>query len=157
MNLTRSLNHKTASNGWLLVDAKDIPLGRLSSAIAYVLRGKHKAGFTANTDTGDHVVVINAEKVALTGNKKSQMLFHWHTGFPGGIKDITAGATLSGKFPERLIERAVKRMMPKDSPLARNSLGKMFVYKGSEHPHVAQQPKVVDVKTLVAKKILNVK
>lgn len=140
MKLTPSLKKAEAKNGWFVVDATDIPLGRLSTEIATRLRGKHKATYTPHVDNGDHIVVINAEKVKLTGHKAQNMVFHYHTGFIGGIKAIIAGDELKGKHPERVIERAVKRMMPKDSPLARDMLDKLHVYKGSEHPHAAQKP-----------------
>jgi large subunit ribosomal protein L13 len=136
---------------WVLIDAEGLVLGRLASLIAMRLRGKHKAIFTPNCDTGDHVVVINAEKVRVTGRKAAQETFYWHTGHPGGIKGRTIGEGLAGRFPERVILKAVERMLPKESPLARRQLGKLKVYKGAEHPHEAQQPVKLDVAALNSK------
>lgn len=133
---------------WVLIDADGLVLGRLATLIAMRLRGKHKAIFTPNCDTGDHVIVINAEKVRVTGRKAEQKTFYWHTGHPGGIKGRTIGEGLRGRFPERVIEKAVERMLPKESPLARRQLTKLKVYKGAEHPHEAQQPVKLDVAAL---------
>lgn len=141
MNITHSIKAADAKHEWFVIDATDIPLGRLSTTIATRLRGKHKANYTPHVDNGDHIIVINAEKVKLTGNKAQNMLYHYHTGFIGGIKAIIAGVERDGKHPERLIERAVERMMPKESPLARDMFRKLHVYKGAQHPHDAQQPK----------------
>jgi large subunit ribosomal protein L13 len=152
MKLTPSAKASDVKREWLLVDATNMPLGRLSSTIAKILRGKHKACFTPHVDTGDNVIVINAEKVRLTGRKMDQLVFHWHTGHPGGIKSINARRELTGRFPERIIERSVKRMMPKESPLARAMLTKLHVYAGAEHPHAAQQPKAFDMAGVLAKK-----
>jgi large subunit ribosomal protein L13 len=130
---------------WIIVDAQDVVLGRLASQIALRLRGKHKATFTPHMDTGDNVVVINAEKVKLTGgNKPSQSIFYWHTGYPGGIKGISKGAQLEGKYPERVIMKAVERMLPEGN-MGRQLLTNLRVYKGTEHPHAAQNPEVVDI------------
>lgn len=136
---------------WVLIDAEGLVVGRLASIIATRLRGKHKPMFTPHVDCGDHVIVVNAGKVALTGNKREQHKFYWHTGFPGGIKERTAGALLDGRFPERVLENAVRRMMPKDSPLARSQMTKLMIYAGGEHPHEAQQPVKLDVAALNAK------
>lgn len=153
MRMTISAKPGQVTQEWFVVDATDLPLGRLSSEIAKILRGKHKPSFTPNSDTGDNVIVINAEKVALTGrNKAEQQTFHWHTGFAGGIKSITAAKTLESAHPERLLERTVKRMMPKDSPLSRAMFRKLHVYAGAEHPHVAQQPKALDLGKVIAKR-----
>jgi large subunit ribosomal protein L13 len=129
---------------WLVIDADGVVLGRLASAIAKLLRGKHKTIFTPHIDTGDHVVVINAEKVKLTGRKLRDKIYYRHTGFVGGIKQATPEFILSGKHPERVIEKAVERMMPKESPLARHQLAKLRVYAGAEHPHTAQKAEVYD-------------
>ncbi len=130
---------------WIIVDAQDVVLGRLASQIALRLRGKHKPTFTPHMDTGDNVVVINAEKVKLTGgNKPSQSIFYWHTGYPGGIKGISKGAQLEGKYPERVIMKAVERMLPEGN-MGRLLLTNLRVYKGTEHPHAAQNPEVVDI------------
>lgn len=139
MRLTPSLNPADATKEWLLVDATDIPLGRLSSEIAKRLRGKHKADFTPHVDNGANIIVVNAEKIRLTGFKAQNEKFYWHTGHPGGIKSVTIGAELAGKHPERVIERAVERMMPR-SKLARAQVKKLHVYAGTDHPHTAQQP-----------------
>ncbi|NWG46300.1 MAG: 50S ribosomal protein L13 [Alphaproteobacteria bacterium] len=133
---------------WWLIDAEGLVVGRLAALIAMRLRGKHKARFTPHIDCGDHVVVVNAEKVVLTGNKRAQKTYHWHTGYPGGIKERTAGKVLSGRFPERVVEKAVERMMPKESPLARRQLAKLRVYAGAEHPHAAQSPEPIDMASL---------
>lgn len=136
---------------WIIVDAEGLVLGRLASIIALRLRGKHKPTFTPNMDTGDNVIVINAEKVALTGrNKPDQSIFYWHTGHPGGIKQRSKGELLKGKYPERVIHKAVERMLP-EGPMGRKVLGNLRVYKGSEHPHEAQQPEVLDVASMNTK------
>ena len=129
---------------WLLIDADGLVLGRLASLIAMRLRGKHKAMYTPHMDCGDHIVVVNAEKVKLTGDKAAQKTYYWYTGHPGGIKERTAGKLLTGKFPERVIEKAVERMIPR-GPLGRQVLRKLHVYGGSEHPHQAQQPQALDI------------
>lgn len=124
---------------WIVVDAEGVVLGRLATAIASRLRGKHKPIYTPFVDTGDYVVVINANKVRLTGNKITQKVYHRHTRFPGGVKSITAGTQLAGPFPERVLQAAVKGMMPKNI-LGRRMYMKLKVYAGAEHPHAAQQP-----------------
>lgn len=130
---------------WLLIDAEGLTLGRLSSLIAMRLRGKHKPMFTPHIDCGDNVIVINAEKVHLTGKKAKYDIFYWHTGFAGGIKGRSKGEILAGKNPGEVIHNAVRRMMPKDSPLARHQLVNLRVFAGPTHTHEAQQPEVVDV------------
>jgi large subunit ribosomal protein L13 len=133
---------------WVLIDAQDVVLGRLASLIAVRLRGKHRPLFTPHIDTGDNVVVINADKVKLTGNnKREQKLFFWHTGYPGGLKQRTARATLEGKHPERLLEKAVERMLP-GGPMGRQLLRNLRVYGGTNHPHTAQNPENLDVAAL---------
>ncbi len=129
---------------WYVVDAEGVVLGRLATQIANILRGKHKPTFTPHVDDGDNVIVINAEKVHLTGNKRADKVYYWHTGYPGGIKQRTAGQILDGKHPERVIEKAVKRMLPK-GPLGRAQFANLRVYAGSSHPHEAQQPEVLDL------------
>jgi large subunit ribosomal protein L13 len=143
---TRAAKASEVTHGWIVVDAEGVVVGRLASFIARRLRGKHRADFTPNIDTGDHVVVINAGKVAFTGRKLERKVYYRHTGHPGGIKEVTAGKLLSGKHPERVVEKAVERMMPKESPLARGQLAKLHVYAGAEHKHAAQQPVTVDFK-----------
>jgi large subunit ribosomal protein L13 len=129
---------------WLLIDAEGLVLGRLATIIANRLRGKHKPSYTPHMDCGDHVVVVNAEKVALTGNKAADSIYYWHTGFPGGIKGRSKGAILGGKHPERVIMKAVERMVPR-GPLGRQIMGHLRVYAGTNHPHEAQQPVTLDV------------
>ncbi|MEX2644613.1 MAG: 50S ribosomal protein L13 [Acetobacterales bacterium] len=129
---------------WWLIDAEGLVLGRLAATVAKILRGKHKTMFTPHVDTGDHVVIVNAEKIRLTGNKRQDKKYYWHTGYPGGIKDRTAGAILDGRYPERVIQKAVERMITRN-PLGRQQLRKLKVYAGAEHPHEAQQPEVLDV------------
>lgn len=129
---------------WVLIDAEDLVLGRLAVLVANRLRGKHKAQFTPHVDCGDHVVVINAEKVALTGKKRRDKVYYWHTGYPGGIKERTAEKILDGRHPERVIQKAVERMVPK-GPLGRKVLRKLHVYTGGTHPHEAQAPAALDL------------
>ena len=129
---------------WLLIDAEGLVLGRLAGVIAMRLRGKHKPGFTPHMDCGDHVVVVNAEKVQLTGNKRADSIFYWHTGYPGGIKGRSKGAILDGKHPERVIMKAVERMVAR-GPLGRQIMSNLRVYAGPSHPHEAQQPTTLDV------------
>ncbi|MEL6479645.1 MAG: 50S ribosomal protein L13 [Pseudomonadota bacterium] len=132
---------------WVVIDAEGVVLGRLASIIAMRLRGKHKATFTPHMDMGDNVIVVNADKVQMTGNKRSQKTYYWHTGYPGGIKSRTAEQLLEGRFPERVLTKAVQRMMP-GGPLTRKQLTNLRVYAGGEHPHEAQQPEVLDVKAM---------
>ncbi len=130
---------------WILIDAEGLVVGRLASIIAMRLRGKHKPMYTPHVDCGDHVVVVNAEKVVFTGRKRHQKKFFWHTGFPGGIKERRMEEILDGRHPERVVMKAVERMMPKDSPLARSQMTHLRVYAGAEHPHAAQTPVTLDV------------
>lgn len=129
---------------WFVVDADGVVLGRLASILANMLRGKHKPTYTPHMDCGDHIVVINAEKVKLTGNKRRDDMFYWHTGYPGGIKQRSKGQILDGRHPERVIEKAVERMIPR-GPLGRRQMTHLKIYKGGSHPHEAQQPQVLDV------------
>jgi len=145
--ITRSAKASDVTHGWIVVDADGAVVGRLASFIAKRLRGKHRADFTPHADTGDFVVVINAEKVTLTGKKREKKVYYHHTGYPGGIKERVAGKILDGKHPERVLEKAVERMMPKESPLARHQLAKLRVYAGAEHPHAAQNPQTIDFKS----------
>jgi large subunit ribosomal protein L13 len=132
---------------WTLIDADGVVLGRLATIIANHLRGKHKPTYTPHMDCGDHVVVVNAEKVQLTGNKRADDIFYWHTGYPGGIKGRSKGQILDGKHPERVIEKAVERMVPR-GPLGRQIMSHLRVYAGPAHPHEAQQPVTLDVAAL---------
>ncbi len=135
---------------WILIDAEGVVLGRLASIIAMRLRGKHKPTFTPSMDMGDNVIVINAEKIQLTGKKRSDKIYYWHTGHPGGIKQRTAGQILEGKFPERLVTKAVQRMLP-GGKLSRTQMTNLRVYVGGDHPHEAQEPTVLDVKSMNSK------
>ena len=129
---------------WFVIDAEGLVLGRLASIIARMLRGKHKPMFTPNIDCGDNIIVVNAEKVRLTGRKLAQKTYYWHTGYPGGIKSRTAGRIMEGAHPERIVQKAVERMMPK-GPMGRKQYRKLNVYVGPEHPHAAQQPEPLDI------------
>ena len=129
---------------WIIIDAEGVVLGRLASIIAMRLRGKHKPSYTPNMDCGDNVIVVNAEKILLKGNKRTQKTYYWHTGYPGGIKSRTADKLLDGRFPERVITKAVERMIPR-GPLGRLCMKHLHVYAGDEHPHAAQQPQKLDV------------
>ena len=140
---------------WLLIDGKGLVVGRLASLIALRLRGKHKATFTPHMDDGDNVIVINAEKVVLTGRKLDKKIYYHHTGYAGGIKERSARAIIEGRFPERIVEKAVERMLPR-GPLGRKQLGNLRVYKGAEHPHAAQSPVVVDIAKMNTKNARNV-
>ena len=140
---TLSIKQEDVRRSWYVIDATDRTLGRLSTQIATRIRGKHKAEFTPHVDTGDYVVVINAEKVRVTGNKLDDKFYNHHTGFPGGIKSISL-AKLMQKSPEKVVEMAVKGMMPK-SKLGRSMISKLKVYAGNEHPHAAQQPKPLEI------------
>ena len=132
---------------WVLIDAEGLVVGRLASLVAMRLRGKHLPIFTPHVDCGDNVIIINAEKVALTGRKYADKKYYWHTGYPGGIKDRTARQILEGRFPERVVEKAVERMLP-GGPLSRRQMKNLRVYAGPDHPHEAQQPEVLDVGAL---------
>jgi large subunit ribosomal protein L13 len=140
---TFSAKAETVQRDWYVVDATDKTLGRLSSEIARRLRGKHKPVYTPHVDTGDYIVVINADKVAVTGNKLANKTYYRHTGYIGNLKTETLGQAMT-RYPERVIERAVKGMLPKN-PLGRAMYRKLKVYAGPEHPHAAQQPQVLDI------------
>ena len=151
MKTTASLKPAEVEKKWIVIDAQDAVVGRLASFVANRLRGKHLPTYTPHVDCGDFVVVINADKVQFTGKKLSDKIYYWHTGHPGGVKQRTAGQILDGKFPERVLEKAVERMLPKESPLARAQLGHLRVYCSAEHPHEAQNPQRIDFKSLNAK------
>jgi len=129
---------------WVVIDAEGLVVGRLAAIIATRLRGKHKPAYTPHMDCGDNVIVVNAEKILFTGNKVTQKQYHWHTGYIGGIKDRTPEKFLTGKTPERVVELAVKRMLPR-GPLGKHQFANLRVYAGPEHPHAAQQPEALDV------------
>jgi large subunit ribosomal protein L13 len=145
---TRSAKPAETEHKWVVIDADGAIVGRLATYVALRLRGKHRATFTPHVDTGDHIVIINAEKVVFTGKKMTDKLYHRHTGYAGGVKTRVAGKILAGKHPERVLEKAVERMLPKESPLARKQFSKLRIYAGAEHPHAAQQPEVVDFKSM---------
>jgi large subunit ribosomal protein L13 len=149
---TFSLKPADVEKKWVVIDASGLVVGRLASVVAMRLRGKHKATYTPHVDCGDNVIVINADKVVFTGKKREQKVYHHHTGYPGGIKERSAKAILDGRFPERVVEKAVERMLPR-GPLFRQILGNLRVYKGAEHPHVAQAPEALDVGSLNAKNV----
>jgi large subunit ribosomal protein L13 len=132
---------------WVLIDASGLVVGRLASIIALRLRGKHKPTFTPHVDDGDNVIVVNAEKVVFTGRKREKKVYYHHTGYIGGIKERTARSILEGKFPERIVEKAVQRMLP-HGPLGRRQLGNLRVYPGPDHPHAAQQPEKLDIASM---------
>ncbi len=144
---TYSAKPSEVERKWLVIDADGLVLGRLASIISMRLRGKHKPMFTPHIDCGDNVIVINAEKVHLTGRKRSDKIYYWHTGHPGGIKQRTADQILDGAHPERVVMKAVERMV-KRTPLGRAQMRKLHVYAGPDHPHQAQTPEVLDVASL---------
>ena len=144
MKTTVSAKPAEVEKKWLLIDAEGLVVGRLASIIANRLRGKHKVIYTPHVDCGDNVIVINAEKVRFTGRKLLQKTYYRHTGYPGGIKEVRAGQVLEGRFPERVLEKAVERMVPR-GPLGRQQMRNLRIFKGTEHPHVAQNPEVLDV------------
>jgi large subunit ribosomal protein L13 len=132
---------------WVLIDAEGLVVGRLATIIATRLKGKHRPAYTPHVDMGDNVIVVNAGKVVFTGNKYEDKKYHWHTGYPGGVKTRTPRQILEGKFPERVVEKAVERMLAR-GPLQRKLMGNLKVYAGAEHPHEAQQPERLDVAAL---------
>lgn len=144
---TYSAKPKEITHDWHLIDAEGLVVGRLATKIANILRGKHKAIFTPHLDCGDHVVVINAEKMKFTGKKLEDKNYYWHTGYPGGIKSRTAKEILTGRFPERVLEAAVGRMISR-GPLQRDIMIKLHIYAGSEHPHQGQTPKKLDIASM---------
>ena len=150
MKTTASLKPAEVEKKWIVIDAENAVVGRLASFIAMRLRGKHRPDYTPHVDCGDYVVVVNADKVKFTGRKLDQKKYYWHTGYPGGIKNRTAEQILDGRFPERVIEKAVQRMMP-GGPLTRKQLSNLRVYAGGEHPHTAQNPEALDVASLNSK------
>ena len=137
---------------WVLIDAKGLVVGRLASIVALRLRGKHKPTYTPHVDCGDNVIAVNAEKIVLTGRKREKKIYRHHTGFIGGVKERTARSILESKFPQRVVEKAVERMLPR-GPLGRRQLGNLRVYKGPEHPHAAQQPEPLDIAAMNRKNV----
>ncbi len=145
--VTRSIKPAEVVKKWHLIDAEDLVVGRLAVVIADILRGKHKPSYTPHVDCGDHVVVVNADKVRFTGNKAKQKIYYKHTGYAGGIKEITAAKVLDGRFPERVIEKAVERMIPR-GPLGRAQMRALHLYAGADHPHGGTQPEALDVASM---------
>lgn len=144
---TYSAKPSEVEKKWVVVDAEGVVLGRLAAIVATRLRGKHKPLYTPHIDCGDNIIVINADKVHLTGNKAQGDIFYWHTGYPGGIKGRSKGEILGGKHPERVVEKAVERMIPRGA-LGHQVMKNLKVYAGSEHPHAAQNPEILDVATM---------
>jgi large subunit ribosomal protein L13 len=150
---TASLKPSEVEKKWIVIDADGAVVGRLASFIAMRLRGKHRPDYTPHVDCGDHVIVINADKVRFTGKKLADKVYYRHTGHPGGVKEITAGKQLSGRYPERVLMKAVERMLPKESPLARTQMTHLRLYTSDSHPHEAQSPEVIDFKALNSKNV----
>ena len=144
---TRSIKPAEVEKNWHIIDADGLVVGRLAAIIANILRGKTKPSYTPHVDCGDHVIVINAGKVVLTGNKRDKKVYYKHTGYIGGIKEVTAAKVLDGRFPERVLEKAVERMVPR-GPLGRQQMRNLHLFTGTEHPHNGQQPEALDVASL---------
>lgn len=149
---TQSIRPSEIDKKWFIIDAEGLVLGRLASIVANRLRGKHKPTYTPHMDCGDYVVVVNAAKVKVTGNKLADKVFYYHTGHPGGIKERNWGKILGGKHPERLIEKAIERMVPR-GPLGRQQMSNLRVYAGMDHPHAPQQPQKLDVGAMNRKNV----
>jgi large subunit ribosomal protein L13 len=132
---------------WVMIDADGLVVGRLATLVALRLRGKHTPSFTPHVDCGDNVIIINAAKAVLTGRKAEKKIYYKHTGYIGGIKEVTAKAILAGRFPERVVEKAIERMLPR-GPLGRRQLANLRVYRDAEHPHAAQQPEMLDIASM---------
>ncbi len=144
---TTSTRTEDVEKKWVLIDAEGLVVGRLATLVAMRLRGKHKPSFTPHVDDGDNVIIVNADKVVLTGRKLENKIYYHHSGFIGGIKERSAKFILEGRFPERIVEKAVERMLPR-GPLGRQQMGNLRVYKGAEHPHAAQSPATIDVASM---------
>jgi large subunit ribosomal protein L13 len=153
---TRSLKPAEVKKDWVVIDADGLVLGRLAALVANRLRGKHKPQFTPHVDCGDHIIVVNADKVKVTGQKAEQSVFYWHTGYAGGIKERTVRERLEGKHPERVVEKAVERMITR-GPLGRAQMKNLHVYAGPEHPHGGQQPVALDVAAMNRKNVATAK
>lgn len=152
MKTTQSVKVADIDKKWLLIDATGLVVGRLATIVAMRLRGKHKANYTPHLDDGDNIIVINASKAVLTGRKRENKVYHYHTGYIGGIKERTAKQIMDGKFPERVVEKAVQRMLPR-GPLGRVQFGNLRVYPGPDHPHEAQKPEPLDVAAMNRKNV----
>jgi len=153
MKTTKFLKTADVEKKWILIDAEGVVVGRLATFVAMRLRGKHRPDYTPHIDCGDNVIIINADKVHFTGKKRSDKIYYRHTGYVGGIKETTAGKILDGRFPDRVMRKAVQRMLPKESPLARKQLSNLRVYAGAEHEHTAQNPEVIDFKSVSEKNV----
>jgi len=153
MKTTKFLKTADIEKKWILIDAEDAVVGRLATFVAMRLRGKHRPDYTPHIDCGDNVIIINADKVHFTGNKRSDKVYYRHTGYAGGLKETTAAKVLDGRFPDRVMRKAIQRMLPKESPLARKQLSNLRVYAGAEHEHTAQNPEVVDFKSMSEKNV----
>jgi large subunit ribosomal protein L13 len=151
MKTTKFLKTADVEKKWILVDAENAVVGRLATFVAMRLRGKHLPNYTPHIDCGDNVIIINADKVKFTGNKREQKTYYRHTQHPGGLKETTAAKVLDGRFPDRVMRKAVQRMLPKESPLARKQLSNLRVYAGTDHPHEAQSPEVIDFASMSSK------
>ena len=147
LKTTKSIKPADVEKKWHIIDADGLVVGRVAVIIANILRGKHKPSYTPHVDCGDHVIVINAGKVQLTGNKRDKKVYYKHTGYIGGIKEVTAAKVLDGRFPERVLEKAVERMVPR-GPLGRQQMRNLHLFTGTEHPHAGQQPEALDVASL---------
>mgnify|MGYP000259377927 FL=1 len=147
MKTTKPAAPATVEKKWILIDAEGLVVGRLASTVANILRGKHKPSFTPHVDCGDNVIIINAGKVKFTGRKMTDKVYYKHTGYAGGIKETTPAKILEGKFPERVVEKAVERMIPR-GPLGRQQMKALHLYAGTEHPHDGQKPEVLDVASM---------
>ncbi len=144
MKTTKSANPATVDKKWVLIDAEGLVVGRAATIIANILRGKHKPSFTPHVDCGDNVIIVNAAKVKFTGKKLTDKVYYKHTGYAGGIKAITPQKVLEGRFPERVLEKAIERMIPR-GPLGRQQMRNLRIFAGAEHPHEAQNPEVIDI------------
>ncbi len=151
---TYSQKSRETERSWFLIDAEGLVLGRLASIVAMRLRGKHKPTFTPHVDCGDNIIIVNADKVGLTGNKRNDKIYYWHTGYPGGLKSRTADNLLDGKHPERVMIKAVERMITRNR-LGRQQMKKLHVYAGPDHPHQAQSPQVLDIAGMNPKNLVN--
>ena len=151
---TYSQKPREVERDWFLIDAEGLVLGRLASIVAMRLRGKHKPIFTPHVDCGDNIIIINAAKVGLTGNKRNDKTYYWHTGYPGGIKSRTADRILDGNHPERVMIKAVERMITRN-PLGRQQMTKLHVYAGPDHPHEAQSPQILEIGSMSPKNLAN--
>ena len=156
MKTTKFLKTADIEKKWILIDAEDVVVGRLATFVAMRLRGKHRPDYTPHIDCGDNVIIINADKVHFTGNKRADKVYYRHTGYAGGLKETTAAKVLDGRFPDRVMRKAVQRMLPKESPLARKQLSNLRVYAGAEHEHAAQNPEAVSYTHLTLPTIYSV-